>query len=168
MRIALLTSVGVTAVLTLAGAAAAQSTPDVPTVVVEDQGRMAPTYRLGDGQDSGTSTFTREAVEARAPGSGDVNEILKALPTVQFTSTQGRATRAALQDLRPENLSISGGSIYENLFLLDGVGVNSRLDVSNDNFAMFDDVANGSAQTVWMDASLIGALTVRDSNSFAA
>lgn len=164
MRIALLTSVGVTAVLTLAGTAAARSTPAVPTVVVENHGRMAPNYRLGDAQDSGTSTFTRESVEARAPGSGDANEILKALPTVQFTSTQGRATRAALQDLRPENLSISGGSIYENLFLLDGVGVNSRLDVSNDNFAMFDEVANGSAQTVWMDASLIGALTVRDSN----
>lgn len=164
MRNVLLTSVGVAAVLTMAGSAVAQTTPAVPTVVVEDQGRMAPTYRLGDAQDSGTSTFTRDSVEARAPGSGDVNEILKALPTVQFTSTQGRATRAELQDLRPENISISGGSIYENLFVLDGVGVNSRLDASGDNPAAFDDVANASAQTVWMDSSLIGEVTLRDSN----
>lgn len=173
MRMHLLTSVGVAAVLTMASAAAAQTRPasspptaadGVPTVVVEGQGQAARNYRMGDAQDSGTSTFNRDSIEARAPGSGDVNEILKALPTVQFTSTQGRATRAELQDLRPENISISGGSIYENLFLLDGVGVNSRLDVSGSNFAAFDDVANGSAQTVWMDASLIGEVTVRDSN----
>ncbi|WP_312147795.1 TonB-dependent receptor plug domain-containing protein [Brevundimonas sp.] len=173
MRILLLTSVGAAAVLTMASAAAAQtrsasSSPTaadgVPTVVVEGQGQAPRNYRMGDAQDSGTSTFNRDSIEARAPGSGDVNEILKALPTVQFTSTQGRATRAELQDLRPENISISGGSVNENLFVLDGVGVNSRLDVSGSNFAAFDDVANGSAQTVWMDASLIGEVTVRDSN----
>lgn len=171
MRTLLLTSVGVAAVLATASVAVAQTQPStstgaVPTVVVEGQGRAARSYRMGDAQDSGASTFNRDSVEARAPGSGDVNEILKALPTVQFTSTQGRATRAELQDLRPENISISGGSIYENLFILDGVGVNSRLDVATPQggAAAFDDVANGSAQTVWMDANLIGEVTVRDSN----
>lgn len=170
MRNVLLTSVGVAAFMTLAGSAVAQSQPPatgqaIPTVVVEDQGEGTPrAYRMGDAQDSGTSTFSRDSVDARAPGSGDVNEILKALPTVQFTSTQRRATRAELQDLRPENISISGGAINENLFILDGVGVNSRMDTSNTNFAAFDDVANASAQTVWMDASLIGEVTVRDSN----
>lgn len=136
MRILLLTSVGAAAVLTTVSPASAQAVPstsrgEVPTVVVEGQGQAPRSYRMGDAQDSGTSTFKRDSVEARAPGSGDVNEILKALPTVQFTSSQGRATRAELQDLRPENISISGGSTNENLFLLDGVGVNSRLDVSN-------------------------------------
>ncbi|MET4685177.1 TonB-dependent receptor plug domain-containing protein [Brevundimonas faecalis] len=169
MRILLLTSVGAVAVLTASGSVLAQTAPspsagEIPTVVIEGEGQAARNYRMGDAQDSGTSTFKRDSVEARAPGSGDVNEILKALPTVQFTSTQGRATRAELQDLRPENISISGGSIYENLFVLDGVGVNSRLDVSGTNLAAFDDVGNGSAQTVWMDASLIGEVAVRDSN----
>lgn len=169
MRTLLLTSVGAFAVLAAGGPATAQtpSSPaaaEIPTVVIEGQGQTARSYRMGDAQDSGTSTFKRDSVEARTPGSGDVNEILKALPTVQFTSTQGRATRAELQDLRPENLSISGGSIYENLFVLDGVGVNSRMDVSGTNPAAFDDVGNGSAQTVWMDASLIGEVILRDSN----
>ena len=169
MRILLLTTVGVAAVLTTVSPAIAQTTAstlagEAPTVVVEGQGPAPRGYRMGEAQDSGVSTFKRDSVEARAPGSGDVNEILKALPTVQFTSTQGRATRAELQDLRPENISISGGSTNENLFLLDGVGVNSRLDVSNNNSAAFDDVANGSAQTVWMDSSLIGEVILRDSN----
>jgi hypothetical protein len=169
MRILLLTSVGVAAVLTTVSPAIAQtvsSAPagEAPTVVVEGEGSAPRGYRMGEAQDSGTSTFRRDSVEARAPGSGDVNEILKALPTVQFTSTQGRATRAELQDLRPENISISGGATNENLFVLDGVGVNSRLDVSATNFADFDDVANGSAQTVWMDSSLIGEVIVRESN----
>ena len=169
MRILLLTSVGVAAVLTTVSPAIAQtvsSAPagEAPTVVVEGEGSAPRGYRMGEAQDSGASTFRRDSVEARAPGSGDVNEILKALPTVQFTSTQGRATRAELQDLRPENISISGGATNENLFVLDGVGVNSRLDVSATNFADFDNVANGSAQTVWMDSSLIGEVIVRDSN----
>src|SRR5690606_23518815 len=112
--------------------AAAEPRPDetIPTVVVQTSGAET-SHRFGDPLDSGTSTFTQESIEARSPGSGDVNEVLKALPTVQFSSTQGRATRANLQDLRPESISISGGSIYENQFILDGIGSNSRLDVED-------------------------------------
>lgn len=106
---------------------------DAPTIVLQDQRPASRSYHFGEAVDSGSSTFRREAVEDQAPGSGDANEVLKALPTVQFSSTQGRASRAELQDLRPKSISISGSSVYENLFVLDGVGVNSRLDVSNGN-----------------------------------
>ena len=137
----------------------------VPTIVLQEQNPASRSHHFGEAVDSGTSVFRRDSVEDRSPGSGDVNEILKALPTVQFSSTQGRASRADLQDLRPENLSISGGSIYENLFVLDGVGVNSRLDVSNDNPSHYiEGNAAASAQTVWVDAHLVGEIAVRDSN----
>lgn len=170
MRLMLMSSVGLTALLAPLSVMAQESVqPDqeavVPTVVVQDQAAPASrAYRFGTGLDSGVSRFDRSSIEARAPGSGDVNEVLKAMPTVQFTSSQGVATRAELQDLRPENISISGGSINENLFILDGVGVNSRLDTSNANPADFDEVGNASAQTVWMDSSLIGEVRVHDSN----
>src|SRR5690606_35061470 len=89
----------------------------------------------------------------------------KALPTVQFSSTQGRATRANLQDLRPESISISGGSIYENQFILDGIGSNSRLDVEDPSSPNeINTIAAGTAQTLWVDSSLVGEITVRDSN----
>jgi hypothetical protein len=107
--------------------------------------------------------ISQDSVDTRSPGSGDVNEVLKALPTVQFTSAQGQADRASLQDLRPENLSISGGGIQENLFVLDGVASNSRLEVTGDPQA-YNEVGAASAQTLWVDSSLIGSVTLRDSN----
>jgi hypothetical protein len=137
---------------------------NIPTVVVETPA-AAPSHSFGDPIDSGTSVIDQEAVEARSPGSGDVNEVLKALPTVQFSSTQGRATREDLQDLRPEMISISGGSVFENQFILDGVSSNSRLDVEDPSTPNdMNAIAAGTAQTLWVDSSLVGAVTVRDSN----
>lgn len=137
---------------------------DIPTVVVQTS-EAAPSHSFSDPIDSGTSVISPESVEARSPGSGDVNEMLKALPTVQFSSTQGRATREDLQDLRPEMISISGGSVFENQFILDGVSSNSRLDVEDPSTPNdFNAVAAGTAQTLWVDSSLVGAVTVRDSN----
>lgn len=163
-RTLLLSSV---AVLVLAPQFASAQTqpPPIPTVTVKTGGETVTSHRFGNPIDSGTSTIDEDAVRDRAPGSGDVNEVLKALPTVQFTNTQGRATREELQDLRPENISISGGSIYENLFVIDGVGANSRLDVDDPaSPGAINSVSAATAQTLWLDSSLVGALTVRDSN----
>lgn len=168
----LLSSAAAFALLAHAGLAAAQSASQpaqdqpVPTVVVDDASAApaAPVY--GTGSESGTTTLNREAVDSRAPGSGDVNSLLRILPTVQFSNSAGNATRESLQDLRPETISISGGSVNENLFILDGVGVNSYMyddDTQAGDFTGFG-VAAASAQTHWVDAGLIGSLTVQDSN----
>lgn len=146
--------------------AGAEPSTTIELSKVRVEGDDAPvSHRFGEPVDSGTSRFDRESVEARAPGSGDVNEILRVLPTVQFSSQDGRATRAELQDLRPANISISGGSFTENLFVVDGIGVNSRLDVSSTNPNHYiEGNAAGSAQSLWVDSSLVGSITVRDSN----
>ena len=137
---------------------------NIPTVVVQTS-EAPPSHSFGDPVNSGTSVISQESVEARSPGSGDVNEVLKALPTVQFSSTQGRATREDLQDLRPEMISISGGSAFENQFILDGVSSNSRLDVEDPSTPNdMNSIAAGTAQTLWVDSSLVGTVTVRDSN----
>lgn len=150
-----------------------QETSGAPSTTVElskvrVDGSDAPvSHRFGEPVDSGTSRIDRESIDARAPGSGDVNEILRALPTVQFSSQDGRATRDELQDLRPANISISGGSFTENLFIVDGIGVNSRLDVTSiprgPTHYIEGNVAS-SAQSLWVDSSLVGTITVRDSN----
>lgn len=144
----------------------AQPNTTIELSTVRVQGDAAPvSHHFGDPVDSGASSFDRESIEARAPGSGDVNEILRALPTVQFSSQDGRAARAELQDLRPANISISGGSFTENLFVVDGIGVNSRLDVSSTNPNHYiEGNAAASAQSLWVDSSLVGSITVRDSN----
>ncbi|WP_420478720.1 hypothetical protein [Brevundimonas sp. FT23028] len=167
----LLSSAAAAALLSPAGVAAAQTAPQpgqaIPTVVVDDRTApppAAPAY--GSGGDSGTTTLNLEAIEARAPGSGDANGILRILPTAQFSTSAGNATRDDLQDLRPETVSISGGSINDNLFILDGVGVNNYGYDEDANPGDFTGagVASASAQTHWVDTSLLGEVTVRDSN----
>lgn len=174
----LLSSAAAVALFVHAGASAAQTpvqtrtsekaraTTAAPTVVVEtNSGQAAPAYTSPDPIDSGTTVLGEDSVAERAPGSGDVNSILRILPTVQFSSQRGQATRTDLQDLRPETISISGGSVNENLFLLDGVNINSYgHDADPASPASFDEVAGASAQTHWVDASLVGQILVRDSN----
>jgi len=147
-------------------AAHAQAEPEaeqLPEAVAEDD-RIDDSYVIGTGNESGTSKIERGEIEARTPGSGDVNQLLKAFPTVQFDRNEGLARRDEIQDIRPADISISGGRIYENLITIDGIDVNSRFDTTNANPANFNEVAGASAQTVWFDAELIGAITLRDSN----
>ncbi|MFC7379678.1 hypothetical protein [Brevundimonas sp. GCM10030266] len=167
----------------LAGAATAQSVSlplqaepaeaeeAVPTVVVDDatRGAAGRPYRLGDLLDSGSVTFTQKSIEDRASGSGDVNELLSQLPTAHFSRSAAAATRDSLRDLRPTEVSISGGRPSENLFLIDGVGVNSMMELLDPTLTSgsaihYDSVAGASAQSNWVDSSLVGEMTVRDSN----
>ncbi|ATQ43089.1 TonB-dependent receptor plug domain-containing protein [Caulobacter mirabilis] len=164
----LLAGAGLAALTAFARPALAQAptppTEALPAVVIETDAKAPQIYRFGDPLDSGTSTFDAEAISTRAPGSGDVNQLLKALPTAHFSLREGLATREQLQDLRPTQLSISGGRVNENLFLLDGVDASSRLDHTQDDPQNYTEVANTSPQAFWVDSNLVGSLTVRDSN----
>ena len=82
-----------------------------------------------------------------------------------FDSDQGLATQESIQDMRPAKVSISGGQFYDNYFSIDGVGVNSRLDVVDiGNPQDYNEAAGGSAQSIWLDSNLLESVTVRDSN----
>jgi hypothetical protein len=163
-RALILATTALTLLAPVAAWAQSQDPEVLPTITVEDDNRAARPLRLGDTIDTGTTSIDRDAVEVNTPGSGDVNQLLKAIPTAQFALNERSAAREDLQDIRPENISISGGRIYDNLFVIDGIGVNSLLDTTNDNPFDFNETAGGQAQTVWVDYELVGALTVRDSN----
>lgn len=135
----------------------------LPEIVAEGGDAPAP-YEAGEGVDSGTTAINRAQIVVGTPGSGDVNQLLKALPTVQFTRDEGFASREDIQDIRPADISISGGRFYENLFTVDGIDVSSRLDVTQDNPFNFNELAGNSAQGLWVDSNLVGTITLRDSN----
>lgn len=148
--------------------APAETDDKTPTVVVTDKTASA-AYRIGEGQDSGVTTIDTKSIEARAPGTGDVLQILKLTPGVQFTINEGEATRDSLRDLRPSEISISGGRPTENLFILDGVSVNSQMEMHDPTLTgpspqHYDAVAGATPQSVWVDSDLVGTLTLRDSN----
>ncbi len=162
VKYALVSSLAVAAALS-ASQAQAQETEALPEAVAEGE-RVAESYEISGGVDSGVSTISKGEIDARTPGSGDVNQLLKILPTVQFTRDEGLASDWDILDMRPANISISGGRIYENLITLGGVDVGSRLDVTNDNPYDGDEVAGNAAQNLWLDSDLVGEIMVLDSN----
>jgi hypothetical protein len=169
MRIALVSSASA-ATLLLAGTAQAQTQNQtdedaaaIPTVVVTDESRASTAYSYGVPINSGETTFSAESIRDRAPGSGDGNQLLKLAPTVQFSTSEGEATREGVQDIRPAQISIAGASPLDNQFILDGVSVGSRL-FQPGAVQGIDTVASGSVQGIWVDSSLIGRITLLDSN----
>lgn len=151
--------------LAIAPTVAAQSSDPEPLPEAIAEGDRAPeSYSLANGVDTGTATIGETEIRARAPGSGDVNQLLKILPTAQFRRIEGSATREDIQDLRPADISISGGRIYDNLFTIDGIDANSRLDATEDNPQSLTEPAGNKAQSLWIDANLVGEIIVRDSN----
>ncbi|MFK4872797.1 energy transducer TonB [Novosphingobium sp. ZW T3_23] len=135
----------------------------LPEVVADGEG-AGDTYAMGTGSKSGESTIGEKDVRARAPGSGDANQLLKILPTVQFSNDEGLATREDILDLRPSDISISGGRYYDNLITLDGIDVNARVDTTQNTPGSVYELAGASAESIWVDSNLIGEMTVRDSN----
>ncbi|MFX4083631.1 TonB-dependent receptor plug domain-containing protein [Sphingobium yanoikuyae] len=132
--------------------------------VVADGERTDDSYVMGTGADAGTTRITEKEIRARTPGSGDVNQLLKALPTIQFRSDEFLATREDIQDIRPSDIAISGGRFYENLISIDGIDANARVDITQDNPQHFAEPTGAGAQSLWVDANLVGEIVVRDSN----
>jgi hypothetical protein len=132
---------------------------------------------LGDGDPHaiGKTTISRNLIETGGDAGGDINSQLKTLPNVQWqdhTSTEAGDTATSEQDLRPGQYSISGADVDANLFLLDGVGINSRgagydssnaplQDRSNIKHKTFDGL---HSQTLYIPETIVGSLTIQDSN----
>ncbi|MEE4451434.1 TonB-dependent receptor [Novosphingobium resinovorum] len=144
---------------TSTGGGSAQVLPEV--VADGEQGDI---YVMGTGAAFGESTIGEADIQARSAGSGDANQLLKILPTVQFSNDEGLATREDIMDLRPADISISGGRYYDNLVTLDGIDVNSRMDTTQSVTENVYELMSASPQSIWVDTNLIGEITVRDSN----
>ncbi|WP_245892706.1 STN domain-containing protein [Novosphingobium guangzhouense] len=118
----------------------------LPEVVAD--GEQAETYSMGAGADFGESTISEADIQARSAGSGDANQLLKILPSVQFMNDEGLATREDIMDLRPADISISGGRYYDNLVTLDGIDVNSRMDTTQSVTTSTYELMSASPQSI--------------------
>ncbi|MBK5911274.1 hypothetical protein CCR85_07180 [Rhodothalassium salexigens] len=137
---------------------------DLGTVDVVDHLAPLPAYGNPDPLDSGAAVIGKDAIEAFDPGLGDANQLLRFLPNVRFDVGDRSADPENIQDLRPSEISISGGLIDSNNFRLDGVGVNNIFDVTENNPAAADSTAGARGQTIFLSPELIESLEVRDSN----
>ncbi|MCV6614374.1 MAG: hypothetical protein OIF35_05295 [Cellvibrionaceae bacterium] len=118
----------------------------------------------GEGVENGSTSLSSTAIAELGRGDFDTTEIFSALPFVQMDNERRVATGKSIQSLAPANFAIAGGNYYNNNIMINGVGANSVMDVSNTNPLNANEVAGQTAQTVYLDPSLIGDIVVQDSN----
>lgn len=130
----------------------------------ETESTPAQAYDSFDPIDTGTSSISAEAIEAEGQGDIDTTELLRKLPNVQLSINGNAVSPDDLKEIRPQDFVISGGNYYNNNIMIDGVQANAVTDVTNDNPDHFNELAGQTAQTLYVDPSLIEEIIVRDSN----
>lgn len=145
------------------GWAVAGLTAEVPPAVVQDLPLLTPVYVSGviGITADGRSQLSREIIDQLPRDNGSINELLGILPDIQFSEGFNASTRGG--EILPPDVSISGGKVFQNRFLLNGISNDSLLDPKADNPNDLDDVP-GHPQALFLDASLVDSIEVYDSN----
>jgi len=122
-------------------------------------------YESFDPVDTGLSVLSADAIGASHQGGMDTSELLNVLPFVQLDVERNEGSAESEQHMRPSDISISGGQFYENNIMIDGVSVNSLMNVTQDEDTEHYDEVNGqTSQTFYVDPMLLEAVAVQDSN----
>lgn len=140
---------GRTLVLSPQAAPAPDSAVALPATVVRAQR-----------EEQGSTVLDRAAIRALPPGNGDIASVLRIHPNVQFSSTQQRG--ATQGEIAPADISINGARFYDNLFLVDGMSINSDIDPAGAGAAI--GTPPSAAQGLAVDTSRLCNITVLDSN----
>lgn len=118
------------ALLTAPGVALAQTTVELNPVTVTSDA-LVPTARKGQG---GIGLSAQSLATRSGTGGADANAALTALPMVQDSrdadEDAGQSVDSLL-DLRPKELSISGGRLDDNAILIDGIPAGSLYGTDN-------------------------------------
>ncbi|CNK99035.1 putative exported iron receptor protein [Yersinia enterocolitica] len=137
-----------------------QNKGDVMTV----RGRAAGQLQIGSQQ------MTETDIAKQPTGNGNITELLRTNPNVQFSETSRNSTTPG--ELAPEVVSFHGEKFYNNNFIVDGLSNNDRLN-PGDNVADIEKAPNGNAgadfpaghpEAFWVDTSLLESVSVYDSN----
>lgn len=129
--------------------------------------------------DTGTSTLSGGQLTGRIDGN-DANGVLRNLPNIQYqndASDDAGATDLSVIDLRPREVSISGARLYENNFILNGIGIND-VTGSQEGYSSDATLQNGRvphegqiyglhSQTIYVPGEFVSEATVIDSNASA-
>ena len=109
----------------------------------------------------GKSTITQEDLNATPAGNGDMNEVLRTLPSVILTSRSQSSKQAG--EIKPGKISINGSKSYENNFMIDGVSNNSLLNPEQKRSTKVSD-AEGHPQEIFLDSDILRSVVVYTSN----
>ncbi len=106
-------------------------------------------------------TIDRNTIGSFPNGNGSINEILSILPDIQFSETSNLSTQGG--EILPPSISISGGKIYSNNFMIDGMSNNNLLDPAEDNL-FGDNALPGHPQEIFLAPDLVQKIDVYQNN----
>lgn len=110
---------------------------------------------------TGLYTTDRESIKNRPSGNGNVTDLLKTNPAVQFSNRGASGLTAG--EIAPEKISINGSQPFQNNFMMDGVSMTNDLD-PGPHTEMTVTRVGSDTQGMFLDASLIDSIAVYSSN----
>lgn len=139
-------------------APAQEESSEMQPVIVTDQPEEDGTIPSGA---EGRYEISEQQIEDFSGPTGDFTQALEILPNVQFSDD--RYAPGNIQGIRPSSVSISGGRVYENNFVIDGLRLNNRLDPLGGSPTSVKTMPSHE-QSMFLDKSIIGEMNVYDSN----
>ncbi|WP_253271913.1 TonB-dependent receptor, partial [Yersinia mollaretii] len=111
---------------------------------------------------SAPQLITAEEIRQRPTGNGNITELLRTNPAVQFSNSGN--TSLTQGEIKPAAISIHGSSSYQNAYKLDGVSFNNDIDPASDGNGETITRIDSSDQGMYIDSRLIDSMNVFDNN----
>lgn len=122
-------------------------------------------------QQVGTQKLTAEQIKNRPTGNGNITELFKSNPNVQFANATGTSNMGG--EIAPNEVSIHGEKFYNNNYTIDGISNNDNINPASEVLSSADgtpqgnsatDLPSGGTQSFWLDKSLVKDVEIFDSN----
>ncbi|HBO37755.1 MAG TPA: TonB-dependent receptor, partial [Pasteurellaceae bacterium] len=122
-------------------------------------------------QQVGTQKITQEQIVRRPTKDGNITELLRTNPNVQFSNTSDTSTAGG--EIAPNEVSIHGEVFYNNNYTIDGLSNNDNLNPATSNAFKENkdpdgyspmDLPGGGTQSFWIDSHLLKNVEAFDSN----
>ena len=158
-------------ILALAAEPSASGTTGAEQAVAPDAAEAIPTLKqvtvVGQAEDvlTGSNTLDREQLERLPAKNGSINEAISVLPGIQLPEENKTSVKGG--EILPPNVSLSGGTVYQNNFQVDGFSNNSLLDPMADDPTGSSNVP-GHPQAMLLPISLLDEIEVYRYNIPAA
>ena len=107
------------------------------------------------------SSLEQKIIQQLPIGNGSLNEQLRLLPGLQLSEDYNSAATGG--EILPPAISISGGKIYQNNFLVDGIANNNLVDPAAQGSDIVTDTL-GHPQERFLHSDLIDSVILYDSN----
>lgn len=107
-------------------------------------------------------TLNAEDINKRPTGDGNITDLLKTNPAVQFSNSGNNSLNQG--EIKPSDISIHGSTAYQNSFTLDGMSINNDIDPADNGLGVTNSNLSSDEQGFYLDSRLIESVTVYDAN----